>query len=83
MGFDIVQITQKISVVAPGVSPGWPAFATWISTQVAQRTITGYYDSDGDLCGWSDQWNEGGNRSYSRKREHQGGSSQHRNHWFA
>ncbi len=72
MGFDIVQITQKISVVAPGISPGWPAFAAWISTQVAKRTITGYHDYNYNMVGWSDQWGGGGDTSYKKQIKYQG-----------
>ena len=68
MGFDIVQITQQISV-GPSVSPGWPAFARWIKTQLPTRSITGHKDSQNDLRGWSDSWSNK-EKSYSQKQQY-------------
>ena len=66
MEFDIIQITQRISVGGSAITPGWPAFANWLSTQVPRRKITGYHEFYRSrnqllLLGWSDQWKSDGN----------------------
>jgi hypothetical protein len=59
MKFDIVQITQQISVSSPNITADWPSFVAWISNQVPRRSIVGHYDW-GNLKGWSDDWSSAG-----------------------
>ena len=68
MELNIVEITQKISVSTNSVLTGWPSFVSWLSNQIPRRTIIGYFDSDGDLRGWKDDWTQKGKTDYSRKK---------------